>query len=875
MSQHKAELAAFLVKNKVDILLISETHFTSKSFFKIQNYNLYHTAHPDDKAHGGSAILVKGSIRHHQEIPFRSNEIQATNIIVEDSSGQLLISAVYSPPKHNIKQEYYEKFFKSLGNRFIAGGDYNAKHTQWGSRLTTSKGRQLLSAAQKLNLKHVSSGEPTYWPTDMKKVPDLIDFFITKGINSINISCNSSYGLSSDHSPVVLNLSEEFLQTKMRTYLSSHYTDWQKFKRCVIENINLKIPLKSEADINEAVEHFNDCIQQAAWSSTPVPVPKQINSKLSLHVREKIAEKRQARKTWQQSRHPKDKSTLNKLSTELKKLIEHETNQKFEKYLSTLDTSAKSDYSLWKAAKQINASTTAQPPILRSDKTWAKSNQEKATEFGNYLVNVFKPNSVDATMDTMVLQRLDEAHQLDLPIRKFKCCEVKTAIGNLIGKKSAGYDLITPKLLKEMPENGVKFLTQLFNAIISTGNMPCQWKVAKIIMILKPGKTPTEPTSYRPISLLPITSKLLESLFLKRFMPIIDSKKIIPQHQFGFRKNHGTIEQIHRLVEQIFTSFEEKKYCTAAFLDVSQAFDKVWHDGLLFKLKNVIPINYYLFIRSYLQNRYFFVENGEEMSELYPVSSGVPQGSVMGPILYLIFTADLPLSENVVIGTFADDTAVLSVDSDPIKASQKLQASLDKICRWTKCWGIKTNETKSVNVTFTTRKGTCPPVMINDTPIPTSSSAKYLGMHLDHKLNWKNHIFVKRKALGLQLRKMFCLLNKKSKLSTNNKVNLYKVILKPIWTYGIQLWGTAAQSNIDILQRFQSKVLRSIVNAPWYITNAQLHRELNIKTVKEEISIKAAQYKIRISLHPNELASQLMARPTIFQRLKRIAPQNL
>ena len=107
---------------------------------------------------------------------------------------------------------------------------------------------------------------------------------------------------------------------------------------------------------------------------------------------------------------------------------------------------------MWKAAKLINASTTAQPPILRSDKTWAKSNQEKATEFGNYLVNVFKPNSVDATMDTMVLQRLDEAHQLDLPIRKFKCCEVKTAIGNLIDKKSAGYDLITPKLLKEMLE---------------------------------------------------------------------------------------------------------------------------------------------------------------------------------------------------------------------------------------------------------------------------------------------------------------------------------------------------------------------------------------------------------------------------------------
>ena len=106
---------------------------------------------------------------------------------------------------------------------------------------------------------------------------------------------------------------------------------------------------------------------------------------------------------------------------------------------------------------------------------------------------------------------------------------------------------------------------------------------------------------------------------------------------------------------------------------------------------------------------------------------------------------------------------------------------------------------------------------------------------------WVRRIWkIKRKVLGLQLRKMFCLLKKKSKLSISNKLNLYKVILKPIWTYGIQLWGTVAQSNKDILQRFQSKVLRSIVNVLWYITNVQLHRELSINRVKEEIFHKSS-----------------------------------
>ena len=358
-------------------------------------------------------------------------------------------------------------------------------------------------------------------------------------------------------------------------------------------------------------------------------------------------------------------------------------------------------------------------------------------------------------------------------------------------------------------------------------------------------------------------------------MEIVESNKLLPKHQFGFRKKHSTIEQVHRLVEQIYESFEKKEYCAAAFLDISQAFDRVWHDGLLYKLKKTVPTNYYIFIKSYLEHRHFFVKHCEEVTGLYPISAGVPQGSVMGPILYILFTADLPVSSDVLIGTFADDTAALAVDLDPKKASAKLQNSLNEITAWLQKWRIKPNESKSIQVTFTTRKDTCPPVQINGSQIQQAAEAKYLGIYLDRRLTWRKHIFTKRKALGLQLRKMFWFFNRKSKLSVTNKLLLYHSILKPIWTYGIQLWGTAANSNLEILQRFQSKVLRSIVNAAWYITNAQLHRELQVKTIKEEIKAKAHQYKSRILNHPNELAAQLMSTSQTFKRLRRLAPQDL
>ena len=269
------------------------------------------------------------------------------------------------------------------------------------------------------------------------------------------------------------------------------------------------------------------------------------------------------------------------------------------------------------------------------------------------------------------------------------------------------------------------------------------------------------------------------------------------------------------------------------------------------------------------------VRHGDSTSLLQSIAAGVPQGSVLGPILYLLYTSDLPTSNNVLTSTFADDTAILSTADIPTLASSQLQNSLNTISSWLKKWRIKANEAKSVHVTFTLRKQQCPAVTLNNTEIPKSNTAKYLGMHLDKQLTWKQHIFTKRKALGLQLRQFFWLLNKRSPLSLQNKLLLYTNAIKPVWTYGIQLWGTAANSNLEILQRFQNKTLRMIANAPRYFPIRQLHQDLKIPYVKDEIKKFANKHYNRILSHPNTLASSLMSESSRFQRLRRLAPLDL
>jgi exonuclease III len=162
LTQHTEELKTFISIHNIDVMLISETHFTEKNYLKLPNYTGYHTNHPAGTARGGTAIIIKNTIKHHQLNNYSQCFLQATSVPVEDSVGLITISSVYIPTKHTVKQEQLEEFYITLGRRFIAGGDYNVKHTDWRSRFSTPTGRKVLKKMERNKLKHISMGEPTY-----------------------------------------------------------------------------------------------------------------------------------------------------------------------------------------------------------------------------------------------------------------------------------------------------------------------------------------------------------------------------------------------------------------------------------------------------------------------------------------------------------------------------------------------------------------------------------------------------------------------------------------------------------------------------------------------------------------------------------------
>lgn len=878
LAQWRLETESFLRLQKIDVLLVAETHFTNKTFFNITGYSLYHTQHPDGTARGGSAILIRNGIQHYQYNSYQQDYAQITSIVVKELNSTLVLAAVYCPPRYAIKNDLFADCFQYLGKRFIAGGDYNAKHTLWGSRLITPRGRELKKAMDSLQLNHLSSGKPTYWPTDPNRIPDLLDFFVVKGISLHYAEVEESVDIASDHSPVILTISTNIIKKEKQPFLTNKQTCWDNFRMLIDNNINLETRLKTIKELEEIVDSLTKTIQNAAWNSTPTET---LNTggitSYPMVIKEKLAEKRRARRKWHNTRHPCDKTLYNRISGQLRSLLQNERNKSLQSFLQSLSASSDKNYSLWKVTKKIKQVKQHSPPVKNVTGQWTRSDTEKANIFAQHLADVFQPHPPDpkSKHEQQISEFLEHIPDDQQFIKPVSPKEVWHEIMALKGNKAPGHDLITANILKELPKKGLLLITYIFNAIFRLKHVPIQWKMAQIIMVLKPGKPANVVSSYRPISLMPVLSKVFEKLFMKRIMTIIDQQKSIPDHQFGFRTKHSTLDQVHRIVNKIENDFEEKRICSAVFLDISQAFDKVWHDGLLYKIKKILPYNMFKLISSYLNERFFKVKVQEEESKLYPIRAGVPQGSVLGPLFYIIYTADLPATNNTLTATFADDTAVLASDTSENVAARNLQNSLDQIYNWTKKWKISINENKSAHVIFTNRRTISAPVTINHKQIPILHETKYLGMRLDQRLTWKQHIIAKKKEINRLIASMYWLIGRNSTLTIDNKLLIYKAIIKPTWSYGAQLWGCAKTTNIKIIQRCQNKVLRIITNAPWFVRNDDLHRDLNVPTVIAEIRRYALRHEDRLHRHPNTEAIIILDNLYNARRLKRNKPYDI
>ena len=269
-----------------------------------------------------------------------------------------------------------------------------------------------------------------------------------------------------------------------------------------------------------------------------------------------------------------------------------------------------------------------------------------------------------------------------------------------------GPDSIPNFAIKNLPDNTIKHILNIYNSTLTLNHFPKPWKTAKIVPVPKPNKPKSSPSGYRPISLLNTLSKILENLILKRMLEHMDERGILNLDQFGFTAGHSAVLQLVRVADVISSNIH-KKYLTGMIsLDLSKAFDSVWQEAYPLKLLQLqFPIKIIRIISSYLSQRHFYVSCNGLDSTFRPVRAGVPQGSALGPVLFILYINNIPSPQDprVINSIYADDTAILATSKSPQILTDLLQSQTQKIIKYYHSWGLDINAEKTEAVIFTKR----------------------------------------------------------------------------------------------------------------------------------------------------------------------------
>lgn len=731
------------------------------------------------------------------------------------------------PNEYLLNKTLIKNILRKRGQHLLIG-DFNSPSSIYASKTDSQNGKLLEDLLDKSNLIPHLPDKPT-------RLGNYLDIALTLGV-AADLELLTLPRTCSDHNPIMctLNSRPQYLApppppsakikwNKVQEHISAHMGDGDLITTKQIDQAIMNL---TQA-ITEGIKQNSAKARHAPAKLDPLPQKTHI---LRLQMQRLSKLRHRSRLLMQAYMHTKRL---------FQKQLNNLRNERWTKILEE-DERSPNHQALWKRIKSLKAQNLEIPELTKPDGTKASSELQKAEALAeryayvhNMTTHLGKPEDIPRARETIATY-LRETRPVHLS--KVTDEEVKNYFKTSRIRKAPGKDSISNAALRKLPDDAISRITEIFNACLRISYFPSLWKEASIKPIPKPGKNLTLPASHRPISLLSGLGKTFEKCINKRLLKHLEENSLLSQNQFGFRRHHSTTQALTKFMDQIAKNINRKRLTGASLLDASEAFPTLSHPLLYEKMaKYKFPPNLIKLTMNYLTNRTFTVTVGETTSSPRTMDNGTPQGSVLGPLLFIIYINDLQEVTTKTI-VYADDTTLIQDSWSAKKLPQYMQRQLTDTANYMDKNKILINAAKTQVIVFTRRRRKpTTELQINNTRIPYVTKAKLLGVTIDQSLRMTEHVNELKRKTAIAIKVLRPFWAKQSPLTSQTKVRLYTTYIRPILTYAAPAWiSKLNKTKLKNLQVIQNKCLRTALNLRWVNTKT-LHETAGIPTLIDHL----------------------------------------
>lgn len=877
---------------KYDVICIQETKLSDKKEpFRFKGYQKPINKKTITNAAGGLCIYVRNNLPFTEKQINPYKEAEAIAITLFGQKDPITIYNYYVNKHTGNTRKTFETIFNNLGKNTIITGDFNLKHTLWNplsDLRCDTEAWDLLDFMHENNLNCINDGQVTRLSDHQSQSDATLDLSIISShlhpFAEFNVIDNT---LGSDHLPIITTIATNYIEQSIKIpekwkINKATLEQWSHFKEVCKTELNYNITEQTITyNFDMFLNKLNNILSKTIPKSKPKTVKRRkIHNWWTLTCTNIIKKREKLRKIFKKDKTPIKKELWHQARQDAKNIIQKAKSDSWVDFCSSI-THKTNSKELWDFVKKIKGRAPTTATIFKANNICVTDHLEQANVLAKHYKKVssnegYSPEFITRKTDiqSQVYKDLEseDEHQ-HLPINSdFTMYELETAL-NKCKNGAPGEDAIHYTILKKLPLESKNTLLQLFNQSWKTNSSPDSWSEAIIIPILKPNKDKTDPASYRPISLTSTFTKLIQKMIKPRLCNFLETNNLISKYQSGCRANHSCEDNLTRLESDCKKAQASRNYLIAIFLDLSNAFDKLWIGGILNYLKHIgIRGRILKWIADFLRHRKIKVKQNGHLSEIVETINGCPQGSVLSPILFSLFMNTL---QNAIddynsklknphakaeLSQFVDDSATWVSAPRPLMALQRAQNALDIIEEWSKTFGFIINPTKT-QVLIVHRKRIKAPeadpgfprLKLGDNKLSYNTTAKFLGMYFDKHLSWKTHIdyLVKRCEKDLNVMRTI----KGKSWGTNKKclLTIYKALINSKIDYGSIIYASSNDTSLKRLQTIQNKALKLITGCFSYTNSIPLL----VETAEIPIDLRREMNMLKYWARSNRLGKEL------------------